>query len=120
MACLSESFYPAAVLHKCATPMFVVYYVGLLLFLLKAPDRQEHEKWSAILEQMGFSLCRMPGDLAPDIGHDRGEQSSSSGCRDTFGPGRCRDGGRNEQIHGQRSFRCTAFPGSLRPARNTV
>lgn len=92
---------------------------GFVALLTQSP-RQEHEKWSAILEQMGFSLCRMPGDLAPDIGHDRGAQSGSSGCRDTFGPGRCRDGGHNEQIHGQRSFHCTTFLGSLRPERNTV
>lgn len=81
---------------------------------LKAPDGsmknglQFCNKWD-------FSLCRMPEDFAPDKGHDRGEQSGSSGCWDTFGSGCCRDGGHNEQNRAQRSSHCTTSPDSRRP-----
>lgn len=109
-------------LLSCASPAemcraHVCALLRVFVALRAQSPRRQHEKWFAILEQMGFSLCRMPEDFAPDKGHDRGEQSGSSGCRDTFGPGCCRDGGHNEQNRGQRSFHCTASPDSLRPVR---
>lgn len=109
-------------LLSCAAPAemrraHVCALLRVFVALWAQSPRWQHEKWFAILEQMGFSLCRKPEDVAPDKGHDRGEQSGSSGCRDTFGPGCCRDGGHNEQNRGQRSFHCTASPDSPRPAR---
>lgn len=106
---------PAEMCRACFCALLCVFVA-----LQAQSPRQQHEKWFAILEQMGFSLCRMPGDFAPDKGHDQGEQSGSSGCWDTFGPECCRDGGHNEQNHGQRSFHCTTCPDSLRPVKMKI
>lgn len=123
MSCLSKSFYPPVpapnvcvkvCVEVCAASIFYVHLDCLLLYLFTQGPSQKHEKWTAILEQMVFSLLVPPGDFPPDRGHDRAGQSPSSCSWGTCGPKHSPDAGRSERIRGRRSFRCTSYPGSLR------
>lgn len=108
---------------KCVlTSMFFmcILTVCLLLYLFTQGLSQQHEKWTAILEQMVFFMSGKLGDFQPDKGHDRAGQSLSSCFGDTFEPTHCQGGDHSEQSHGRRSFHCTSCPGPLKSIGNTV
>lgn len=65
-------------------------------------------------------MSRQPGDFPPDKGRGRVGQSRSSCSGDTCGPTRCLGAGHSEQSRGRRSFRCTAYPSSLRSKCNAL